>query len=94
MKEFGPELVAVGMEIAAQTGIHVVETAVPAVGGWWRHHRKVPSPKVGVEFGMIVAAVDLVETVDLVEPVEPVEFVEHMSEYFQVKHFPSVQESR
>ena len=67
----------------------MVETAVPAVGGWWRHHKKVPFPKVEVEFGMIVAAVALV-----VALVEPVEVVEHLSEYFQVKDFPSVQESR
>ena len=84
MKESGLELVVI--EIAAKTGIHVVETAVPAVGGWWRHHhhKKDPYPKVVVEVGMIVSAADLVEP----EPVA------HLSEYFQVKHFPLLQESR
>jgi len=43
----------------------------------------------------MIVAVDLVEPVDLVAPVAPVEIVvEHLSEYFQVKDFPSVQESR
>ena len=46
-----------------------VETAVPAFG-WWRHQWKV-----GVEFGMTVAAVDHIEPVDLVEP-EPVAIVD------------------
>ena len=85
MKESGLELVVI--EIAAKTGIHVVERAVPAVGGWWwrhHHHMKVPYTKVVVEVGMIVSAVGLVEP----EPVA------HLSEYFQVKHFPLLQESR
>ena len=41
---------------------------------------------------MIVPAVDLAEHVD--PPVEPVEIAEHLTEYFQAKNSPSVQESR
>ena len=58
---------------------------LPAIGGWWwRHHKKVPRPRVGVEFGMIVSAVDLVKP----EPVA------HLSEYFQAKDLLLVQGSR